>query len=337
MVEKIESIETPKIETMIRTKAKLVDAVVDELDIKDLQKRLSTLQGLAFIIIIGQEDSIVDASETSPKYGRFGLHYRPNNPCMGGHLRKYGETHKNSTRPLDNWPTDLTQPFPDGKPVGLVYRYFVKKENKEYFEAMFSDASPWVSGFGGEDNRVLLLPPKIVGVGDYYNPSQLSYYGFYLKSGNFDPTVLVNLLKAAQKDSKLFLECQKKRLTITESLTFCQFFYGTTQMCPLQNAYSFDPNNSIRRMIEQRPVNLTGNRNPDGSFGSGLWGDGFDYNRPDMACVFRPDKSLDPREKKEKTFNVPKKFVEVKKQKGKDFLSFEECLEIFNEAKEYEG
>lgn len=285
------------------------DAVVDILETDDLQKRLSGLSGTAFIIIIGQED------------GKFGLYYRQNNPCQGGHLRKYGSTHDDCTRPVDRKPGDLPHPFPLGNPVGLVYRYNVTAVTREKFEASFSDDSPWVSGFGGSKNVEFLKSKSIHYV----------YEGFYLKSGNFDPTVLVNLMKQMCIVPGLFAKCRSKGLSTTEALAFCAFFYENgSSILPTYNPYYFDPMNSARRMVEKRSVNITGgvfdSKNVLLKTGSGLWGDKYDYNRPDMACVFRLSKSFDEADRLEKEVNIARMFNERKS------TELDVAIEVFKEA-----
>ena len=278
--------------------------VVKELKIDHLKKKCT----LGFIIIIGRDD------------GKFELHERLYNPCQGGHLRRYGLTHSNCTRPHDDLPGDLHNPFPNGKPVGLIYR--LDYLNSPYSKACFSNASPWISGFGGEDNIII--------DGGY----------LYIKSGDFDPTVFVNLLKATNHSTASYNRCLEAGLNQTEALTFNMFFinpYGATSYVLKQSTYTFDPMNSIRRMVEQRPVNITGGTFDDKGklieLGSGLWGDGFDYNRPDMACIFRPSKSLDEKERDEKVFPLAKEFVKIKS--GRQGITFEECLELFNQARVY--
>lgn len=235
------------------------------------------------------------------------FHDRPNQPCIGGNLRKYGASHgEECTRPKDSCPGDLKntmsntdikygtrdkkgQPiwrFPDGIPSGVGYYTGFSKEQTEYVRLCYSEKSPWLKGFGSPEAVEFLYLPN--------NPDAIA--GVIIKTGDFDPTVLIHLQKHLQNNYMIvFKNALSKGFDSLEALVLTAFTTGINKFYDLKTHkrenrdvfietgfYSFDPHSNIKRMINREPLDLTG----------GLWSSRYDYNRPDLALVFR-DKQKD--------------------------------------------
>jgi len=233
-----------------------------------------------------------------PDTGVYSFHDRPKQPCIGGNLRKYGKSHPDDcTRPSDSCPSDLDNHwgnrrsndgpkwrFPDGIPSGVGYHTGFDSKNTEYVKLCYSAKSPWVRGFGCADAVDLLYR------GD-------SIVGVVIKTGDFDPTVLIHLQKHLQGNHiSVFEKAVAKGFTEEEALVLTAYtavegiyydemkhvFDPSRPVFTPADSYQFDGRSSIKRMINQEPLDLTG----------GLWSDRYDYHRPHLALVFR-DKEKD--------------------------------------------
>lgn len=194
--------------------------------------------------------------------------FRIGRPCYG-ELRKYESTHRGDcTQPKNSKPGDLTgNNFPDGTPTSLaLYRggFNVPREVQDF---LFSDESPWVRGFGGSSN--VENHDKFV----------------LLKDTEFDPTVLVNLLKSLQNSQwhgqpsnlKNMEDLKKAYLInmLSNGNIMPRAWYGF-------NTYFVAPNFSMKRYFNQNPMDVTG----------GTLKDRVDYNRSELHMTFYTDKSM---------------------------------------------
>lgn len=232
----------------------------DEKTLEELRKITPKLSGISYCIVTRDGDNIK-------------IHCRENQPCIGGEHRKYNKTHPGDcTRPNDPRPGDLSDPFPKGTPVALSYNRQVFKEAKELVQFVLSDESPWVRGFRGE-KYIEFIPPK---------HKTLAYSGWILKTGKIDPTVWINCLKFLQNASYIaFNDLIAKGMTKKEAVT-CMALMSINKI-PANKEYISPPSpytmsiaSSVNRVFTGQSRDLTG----------GTLSDRYDYNRPEMACVF---------------------------------------------------
>jgi hypothetical protein len=273
-----------------------------------LKKNLSLVGRYGMCFDQGEGVSTEGASE--PK-ARFEVHQRHSQPCIGGNLRKYGDTgHKDvlpEVRAKDYSPGDLSNKlkqsnhqwrYPDtGNPCGVGYPWTFSPHITEYIEYVFSDESPWRKGFNSAEHVELVRDKdkKII-------------TGFIVKTGDIDPTVWVNLLKFLQGTStsyELWKKSLDKGFTKKEAITLCAFFPSEHGLEHGRGIYVWDPASSVSRVLNSDPVDITG----------GLWSARYDYNRPNMACPFRP---VDKEEKKN-SIVFPKE-ISKRMKEGKDFF-----------------
>jgi hypothetical protein len=251
----------------------------------------------------------------------FEIHQRHYQPCIGGNLRKYGDTGHEDVLPpqraKDFSPGDLSNKknqrshiwrYPDtGNPCGVGYPWGFDPSHTEFVQYIFSDESPWRKAFNSSEFVQLVR-------NDY------CITGFIIKTGDIDPTVLVNLLKFLQEIyavNNLWHKCIQKGFTKKEALTVAAYF-STPSPQAIRNNYQWDASSSISRVLNSDPVDITG----------GLWSARYDYNRPDMACPFRP---VDPEEKKN-SVHFAKEITTRMKESKKDF--FDVSLGILKEVQE---
>lgn len=212
------------------------------------------------------------------------IHRRENQPCIGGEHRKYEKSHPGDcTRPNDPRPGDLRQPFPKGTPVALSYNWPIATNLKEFFEYVLSNESPWIKGFGGK-KYIEFIPSTIKGY---------VYSGWIVKTAKIDPTVWINCLKYLQgafKRNSFWKELIQRGMNKKEALV-ATILLSNTAIPPSVNGlipsgdYTMSLAGSIKRIMEQDPVDLTG----------GTLRDRYDYNRPDMAKIFvDPDSKQEP-------------------------------------------
>jgi len=217
-----------------------------------LQERV---QGISF--------SLVTRDPTSSELK---VHERVSQPCWG-ELRKYKVTHpEDCTQPLDKRPSDLKNPFPKiGIPEALALSIPINRNIEKF---LWSDQSPWVSGFGGEDNLII------------HNR------GVILKDLSIDPTVLINLAKNSQRGSnteelfnfltkKAGISPKKAVLALLFAGAHHKYFYSPKLNGP--DTYVNPMTVDVERYLEQKPKDLTG----------GTLKDRFDYNRKELAGIFK--------------------------------------------------
>lgn len=203
---------------------------------------------------------------------------REKQPCYG-ELRKYESTHKGEcTQPINPKPSDLRKPFPGGTPTSLMvpfgqyfreyFDYDPSEKTDVIFKALFSEDSPWVSGFGKswefvkQDNFI---------------------YGVKFDPESLDTTVLVNSFKTfygLMNKVDDFLQLRSMGMTPNEVLcTLILNGMSPTLGVSTADTYCVNPNFSFKRFFNKQPNDLTG----------GYLKDRVDYNRTNMADPFKCD------------------------------------------------
>lgn len=228
-------------------------------------------QGLAYTIVT---ENYSETGEFTYDY-----HYRKSMPCYG-ELRKYKKTHEaDCTQPNNHKPGDLHYPFPEGHPAALVfpnYAYWGGTPDETIYNEIFSDESPFVTGFGGRDNVLLSR-----GANDVIN-------GFIILDLEIDPTVLVNFCKniryyphqtGAMQCGYGYLKLREAGASIAEAMGIV---YANNNQDPLYSlsqhagGYQNPARFSVKRWFAKNPNDLSG----------GTMADRFDYNRTKMADPF---------------------------------------------------
>lgn len=227
----------------------------------DLERANEELRGINFTLVMrDSQDNLA-------------LYRRGSQPCYG-ELRKYKSTHGGEcTQPKNHKPSDLHDPFPDGTPEALAIGWApfdgmpTEGVHKDLWDYLWSDASPWVRGFGDESNIIM------------------NEHGVILKDLKIDPTVLVNLLKCMQTwfGYKRVVVQDLSNLGVPIN-KIAGFFLALNHEQGGLNVqiddYTYPQRFSVRRFVDQNPVDLTG----------GTLADRFDYNRTDLAKVFHDPK-----------------------------------------------
>lgn len=220
--------------------------------------------------------------------GNLSIHRRVDLPCYG-ELRKYLNTHPKD-QVTKNYPpkkpTDLHYPFPDGTPEALAVLFYTTVPDEVTLEYLVSKDSPFRRGY--QIDQVEFIK------GDGGTK------GMVLKDTEFDPTVLVNMLKRTQQSyvlpKILDLGFTKDEAYILN--TMLEFSWTSYQgedhiyIIPYES-YIQSPTADLLRIVTGRSVDLTG----------GTFKQRFDYERKDMHCIFKP-----PADEKFKGFNLFKEF-----------------------------
>lgn len=223
------------------------------------------LEGICFALAMRNED------------GNIQIYERENQPCYG-ELRKYKSTHGDEATQDENRPGDLTKPFPKGKPEALAIRFDgwdkirLTDEGVEFFDYLLSDRSPFVRGFGGTGNIE-------------WTPNR---EGIVLLDLEIDPTVLVNMLKHIQYNSREWGSVDYKRFSnykkagMSEVQAFCATYTVSHQYGRLSVAYDYiyPTFADLDRIVAQDPYDLTG----------GTLANRFDYSRRRLHEIFYSEK-----------------------------------------------
>lgn len=205
----------------------------------------------------------------------YSYHPRFSQPCQGGETRKYGSTHPSCTQPHNSKPGDLHQPFPAGRPSAISFPlsgvHHASVDNEAFFQAMFSDTSPWIKGFGGSKNVHTLRNDKKLPYGVVIG----------VKNLDVDPTVMINAIQMLRNASgSSFNKLVEAGLTQNEALAVLMLNGGNTGPVICKTAdYYFCPVFSARRFFGQSPNDLSG----------GHYSEGADYNRTYVQDVFLAD------------------------------------------------
>lgn len=229
--------------------------------LEELRNFARTGQGLNFALAMRNPD------------GKVKVYRRQNQPCQGGEMRKYYDTHGDlCTRPGDRRPGDLEHPFPPGVVEAVSVHFSAERDS--LLRAAFSNDSPWLRGFGSPDNIELVKTKskKVVGI--------------ILLDTEIDPTVFVNLLQFCRV-SRVNWDRYKglSGFSVREKLILAGWFNNHSDVSSgvfETYQYYFSQKPSLRRLFESDPVDLSG----------GTYKAGFDYNRPDISKLFSGDDGI---------------------------------------------
>lgn len=216
----------------------------------ELAKRMT---GTNFAVCVEKED------------GTYSTYSRVNQPCQGGEMRKYFETHGNlCTRPDDKRPGDLRDPFPSGKPVMISRHFHIHMDfHDETLEAILSPASMYRS-----------CTPKFEFVKDK------KIKGVLFEGLAVDPTGFVNLQQYINSVGRRSIKTMTTHgLTEQEALLVMMLDTDGPNLVSGTSDYYFPVSASIRRIMDADFHDLSG----------GTFEDGFDYNRPDVQNLFKAE------------------------------------------------
>lgn len=227
-------------------------------------------EGISFAIAMRQlSGPAYDYDTGDTDVGEIRVYERVQQPCYG-ELRKYKETHGDGcTKPESKRPSDLFWPFPFGTPEALAIglpEWRGAKGHRPMFDYLFSNESPFRTGFISAENI------------EWSKGSA----GLVLLDTEFDPTVLINLLKYLQdrrgENGVRFAKYVKLGLLPLEAFVLdYSVNYSEWEGRMKQNdPYIFPVALDLQGVINQKPNALTG----------GTFKDRFDYDRKRMHEVF---------------------------------------------------
>lgn len=227
-----------------------------------LLKLATTMSGINFALAMRNEA------------GEIKVYPRENQPCQGGEMRKYGESHPGDcTRPNDRRPTDLRKPFPDGIPeavaVNLLAGWTSPSDKLDVLiKGLYSDDSPYQRGFGSATDVEYVMKNDHI-------------HGLIFWNTEVDPTVFVNslqFLNTFKGQPETYVDLVEAGLTTTEAIAcmvMCNIHPFKQGIGPA-STYYFTASPSIWRLLEKKPHDLSG----------GTLRDRFDYNRPKVQALF---------------------------------------------------
>jgi hypothetical protein len=194
---------------------------------------------------------------------------RVQQPCYG-ELRKYKETHGDGcTKPESKRPGDLFWPFPFGTPEALATGFDGMSSRSHMYpmlDYLFSNESPFKKGFISAENIEW----------------SANRSGIVLLHTEFDPTVLVNLLKYIQDRmlnmESVFSSYLDAGLSNLEAfiLDYSVRYESYTKTVKANDRYIYPISLDLQGVINQKPNDLTG----------GTLYDRMDYDRKRMHEVF---------------------------------------------------
>lgn len=195
--------------------------------------------------------------------GSYSTYSREHQPCQGGEMRKYKETHGDEcTQPEDRRPGDLYDPFPTGKPV-MVSRHFSMGMEEGVFDAFHDlEVSPY--------RRAIPAFEKI------HTDGKLG--GVLYEGMSVDPTAFVNLQQAVNSKRNLKVSnLLNAGLNLQEAVISMMLNGGNLETPASTYSYYFPVSASIRRLIDGDFYDLSG----------GTFEDRFDYNRRYVQDLFK--------------------------------------------------
>lgn len=237
----------------------------------DFAKQIAPeLSGRSFVLVMGKYAGNED--EDDDYVSDYIIAPRDDLPCWG-ELRKYEYSHGDDcTEKHDGRPTDLYQPFPEGKPEALVIglRNFHKEIGLILDEILLE--GPWMDELrkGTEIERT---------------DTSLVFYAKNLQRGlGFEPTVLVSMLAflcSLGHATDVWHE-YRQHLSVRETIILMM----SQTILPKhglswENDYYFS-NRSAYRILEGKPHLLSG----------GTFGDRVDYSRQRLQDVFGTEPNL---------------------------------------------
>lgn len=232
---------------------------------------------------LGQNGGISwSAALRNPETEELTFHKMTDRPCYG-EMRMYG---KDSTRPYDDKPSDLTKPFRKDSGIreacGVYFTYipYMTAQQRtsvpEIVKFLFSEESPWRRGLPEQEHIEFTLSK-----GDEYP------IGVVFRDTEYDPTVAVSLfimMRSISNFTPSFQEYRKRFPDLSLSEVMFLALY-----CPIYNnklpgsfgySYTMPPKIDLRRWKHGTVQELSEGK---------TWRDGYDYNRPDMAKLFQPE------------------------------------------------
>ena len=218
----------------------------------EMREAVRTMSGINFVLGMQTDD------------GKYQVWRRPNQPCQGGEMRKYGITHDDSTRPLDRRPGDLTHPFPDGKPiaVGSKLEYAYKS-----FEHQVHPLSVYRRAYGVEDNVEKVMNKK----GD-------KVHGLLIRNADLvDPTILVHMFRDARNWGGEYDGLSPQAAFLLRRANSYGICWSTTINPDNEHSAAFFNAKAIGKGGVEAASDLTG----------GSLGNRFDYNRPEIEFAFK--------------------------------------------------
>lgn len=270
------------------TKPKKIEPELAVKEVEDHILKTRADQAIAFCMVFKEDDSLI-------------LHSRRNQPCYG-EMRPYKATHPDMLpehqRPVRK-PGDLYNPFPDGEPTmlgvcfhpGTLRGGFDKNVHNEFYEAFFSETSPYRKGYDG-----VSLVKDTNGL----------YRGVINTSSDFDPTVFVagitafrNLVYGWDRIVDAFIFLRKELPDLTDNQRILLLLRGAGNMKDYIKSktekpkdvpswyqpptyrmqwpsYYLSANTNIERFLNGDAEDLTG----------GTWRERYAYNRPKLMNVF---------------------------------------------------
>lgn len=195
---------------------------------------------------------------------------RDHMPCWGGDMRKYKSTHGDKcTQPVDKKPTDLYQPFPEtGFPVAVVLNLKI--------EATFFDDIMSYTPYGTAFKDVIVE----------WNKDFISISSQCGKKFPVDPSAIVSFIFFMRR----FGDSTKKTLELYSKVReevgpkYAMLTFATKNLS--QAVGESDNLVSLAETIGYHFANIDPVGFIQGKFrdlSGGFYGDGFDYNRVDIA------------------------------------------------------
>jgi len=228
-----------------------IDRPIIAKDLEDVREKIvehiSSPYGITYAIAVIQNDEHL-------------VYTRKNVPCYGD-LAKYRDPHGVFGEMNKYHPTDLYYPFPEGTPV-MIGMAIHPKENDDFFQALFTEDSPWYEVTKGAE---------------FVTNSKNHVIGLIFPDMNIDPTVWWNFLYRLRS---LYAgsDCQK---LMDQALAF-GFSRREAIMISLNYRHPSHLGGGcwgIRRMLLQDPKRISG----------GTFAEGYGYTRPSNEHIFHDD------------------------------------------------
>lgn len=211
-----------------------------------------------FNITYGKHNEISFCLLMQKEDGTTKFYERKDQPCWG-ELRSYNYKADGYSKP-----SDLHHPFPKGTPIGLACVNFCSNPLwNQYFEWLFSEASPW----GKCLNNPIITYRDDIPVGVVFTNTK------------FDPTVMAQALLLSKNVSHIsdWNKYTSDNIHPLVAFLLCQQFPGRTTTA-YGDSYSFALKIDPWRLWNARPHNLTPHKKS--------FYDRGNYNRPRVHSIF---------------------------------------------------
>lgn len=222
---------------------------------EEMRKAVKAMSGINFVLGMQTDD------------GNYQVWKRPNQPCQGGEMRKYGITHDDCTRPKDRRPGDLTHPFPDGKPIAVgskVENLYKSHQHQIHPNSIYRRA------YGTEDNVEIVKSDKdlkqCVGL-------------IALNADLVDPTMMVHMLR----DARNWRFKEEAPPQVAFLLNKAENYIGNIYYYSGNIAADYNQSTYHYHL----PSIIMGGVDASRDLTGGSLGNRFDYNRPDIEYAYR--------------------------------------------------